>query len=121
MITRSKKINFNKMMNIVFLQLMIVLYTISGIAAKKASGYMFLSSQFALYYSIEILILALYAILWQQLIKKFDISIAYSNRALSIFWSLLWAVMFFGETISLKNIIGAFIILIGVIVVNSND
>lgn len=115
------EIKANKIKNIILLQLTIVLYTTSGIMSKKASGYKFLSTQFILFYCLEILILGVYAIFWQQIIKKFDISTAYSNKGLSIFWSLLWSVIFFRESISMKNILGAAIIIFGIMMVNSDD
>lgn len=68
---------------IVLLQAAVILYTCTDIAAKLASRYPFLSMGFLLCYGVEILILGVYAICWQQIIKKVDISVAYSNRAFS--------------------------------------
>ena len=56
--------------NILILQLVIIIYTLSGVAAKGASGYETLSWQFIFFYDLEIAILGVYAILWQQIIKK---------------------------------------------------
>lgn len=65
--------------------------------------------------------LGIYAIIWQQIIKRVDISIAYANKATNIFWSMMLASLFFKEQISIKNIIGVIIIFIGVLVVNKHD
>jgi len=116
--SERKKINIK---HIIILQLIIIVYTMSTVAAKYASGHEFLSFEFILYYGIEILILGIYAILWQQIIKKFDLSIAYANKAMYLLWAMLWAVVFFGEAITIQNIIGVIIVIIGTIVVNSND
>ena len=78
--------------------------------AKFASGQEFLSFKFILFYGIEILILGVYAIIWQQLIKKFDISVAYANKAMGLLWSIVWAILIFNETITIKNVIGVIII-----------
>ena len=59
-----------------------------------------------------------YAICWQQIIKKVDISVAYSNRASAIFWSTLWAAVVFHEHISVQNIIGIIVIFAGIWMVN---
>lgn len=104
-----------------FLQLAVCIYTTSGIAAKLASRYAFLSAGFILCYGIEILILGVYAILWQQIIKRVDISIAYTNRAVAIFWSMLWSVIIFHETITLREIFGVLLIFAGTFVVNSDE
>lgn len=103
------------------LQAAVCLYTLSGIAAKFASSYAFLSLGFILCYGSEILILGIYAIVWQQIIKRVDISIAYANRALAIFWSMLWAAILFREQITVQNILGVVLILAGTLVVNSDE
>lgn len=106
---------------IVILQAAVCLYTLSGIAAKFASNYEFLSVGFILCYGGEIFILGIYAIVWQQIIKRVDISIAYANRALAIFWSMLWAAILFREQITVQNILGVVLILAGTLVVNSDE
>ena len=111
----------NLIRNILILQAIIAVYTLSTVAAKFASGKEFLSIEFILLYGVEILILGVYAILWQQIIKKFQISIAYANRAMSLLWAILWAVVFFHEEVSIKNVIGVIIVIIGTIIVNKDD
>ena len=105
---------------IVALQAAVILYTCTDIAAKLASSYDFLSLGFVLCYGFEILLLGLYALCWQQIIKNVDISIAYSNRAAAIFWSTLWAAAIFREHISLQNVIGIVIIFAGIWMVNKD-
>lgn len=103
------------------LQGAVCLYTVSGIAAKLASNYDFLSAGFILCYGAEIAILGVYAIVWQQIIKRVDISIAYANRAMAIFWSMLWAFLLFREQITVQNLLGVLLIFIGTWVVNSSE
>lgn len=107
--------------NIIILQVIILIYTLSTVTAKFASNEEFLSLKFILFYGLEIFILGVYAILWQQIIKKFEISVAYANRAMSLLWSIVWAIVFFGEQITLKNVIGVIIVIIGTIIVNSDE
>ena len=110
-----------KLSALFFLQLAVCLYTFSGIAAKFASSHPFFSLEFIFWFGLEFVFLVIYALAWQQIIKKIDISIAYSNRALAIFWSMLWAAFIFREQITLQNVCGVLIIAIGVWVVNSDD
>lgn len=117
--TKKDKKKFIK--NIIILQVIILIYTLSTVTAKFASNEEFLSLKFILFYGIEIFILGVYAILWQQIIKKFEISVAYANRAMSLLWSIVWAIVFFGEQITLKNVIGVIIVIIGTIIVNSDE
>ena len=105
---------------IVLLQLVVMLYTVSGIFAKFASGSEFLSLRFLLLYGGEILILGIYAILWQQIIKKVDLSVAYANRSVALIWSMTWAVLIFHETLKINQIIGVLVVIAGTILVNSD-
>ena len=59
-----------------------------------------------------------YAICWQKIIKKFDLNIGYANRSVYLLWSQVWAVSIFGEQLSVRNVIGVMIVLLGVIVVS---
>ena len=105
---------------ILSLQLVVMLYTLSSVAAKMASGQAFLSLPFIVYYGVEILILGFYAIAWQQIIKRCDLSVAYANRSMAILWSLVWTVIFFHEALTVKNIIGVLIVFAGTMIVNSD-
>ena len=106
---------------LLILQAAVCLYTVSGIAAKFASSYEFLSLGFILCYGMEIAVLGVYAIVWQQIIKRVDISIAYANRSMAIFWSMLWAAVLFQEQITVQNLLGVILIFAGTWVVNSSE
>lgn len=108
-------------LNVVLLQLIIIIYTLSGICAKFASNNKFLSFKFIVFYVLEIFVLGVYAILWQQVLKKFKVSIAYANRSVALIWSLIWSVILFNEKITLNNIIGTIIVIIGIVVVNLDE
>ena len=103
----------------IFIQLAVAVYSFSGVASKLASGSTFLSPSFIMFYALEIMCLGIYAILWQQIVKRHELSVAYVNRSLSLLWSLLWSTLIFKETITIKNMIGALIIICGVILVNT--
>lgn len=104
--------------DILWLQVIVMIYTFSGVTAKIASNKEPL--QFVLLYGAEIAILGVYAVLWQQMIKKFDLSIAYANKAVGIVWSMIWAVVLFGDTITWKNICGVVLVVIGTIILNTD-
>ena len=85
---------------------------------KKASGAEIMSFEFILYYGLDVFILGIYAICWQQMIKKFDLSVAYANRAMAILWTGLWAVVIFRESLSAKQIVGIVVVMLGTVIVN---
>ena len=68
--TEKKKMDWK---SLALLQGIVIIYTLSGVAGKLASGHGFLSTGFILWYGAEILVLGIYAILWQQIIKRFDL------------------------------------------------
>ena len=102
-----------------FLQLVVIIYTLAGVSAKFASFEEFLSFKFILLYGLEILILGIYAVLWQQIIKRIDLSVAYANRSMALLWSMLWAFIIFQEKITIRNLLGVIIVITGTLIVNT--
>ena len=112
-----KKTEFS-LKNIIFLQIVIIIYTISGIAAKLAAAEPLFAWKFCMFYGVEIVILGVYALLWQQVIKRFELSAAYANRAMVLVWSLLWAVLIFHDRITWKNVCGTLLVIAGTVIIN---
>lgn len=106
--------------SILIIQAAVIIYTGSDICSKFTAKYEAMSGMWLLFVFLELCCLGCYAIFWQQIIKKFDLSIAYANRATAIFWSMLWAMLIFGERVTLKNIIGVVIVFAGVMLVNQD-
>lgn len=111
----------NKTKNYIQLHLNILLFSLTSVFSKCASV------QFnngglknPLLYLFLFLMVAncgVYAIAWQKVIKKFSLSTAYANRSVYLIWSQVWAVVIFQESLSVKNIIGLLVVLMGVMVV----
>ena len=113
--------NINKVRHICYLQLSVILLTIANALAKKASSYPFMSLEFNLYYFLQLTLFVIYAIVWQQLIKHFTLSVAYLNKSLGIIWTAIIAVLIFNEMITIANILGAVVIISGIVLVVNND
>lgn len=105
---------------LLLLQGAVVIYSFADICAKLASRHAFLTPGYILWLGAEVLVLGVYALCWQQIIKKVDISVAYSNRAAAIVWTTLWAALFFREHITLQNVFGIGILFVGIWMVNRN-
>lgn len=103
---------------IILLQAIIVVYTISGIMAKFASAGETLE-KIILFFGLDLLFLGMYAICWQQMIKIFPLSVAYANRAMALLWSAIWAKIIFDEQIGTKQIIGIALVVMGTLVINT--
>lgn len=101
------------------LQISILIYTTAGIASKLAALEPGFTIKLMLFYGLEIVILGIYAVMWQQVIARLDLSIAYANKGVSLIWSLIWAKALFNEEIKLQNLIGVIIVIIGICLVNT--
>ena len=110
-----------KIGNIIFLHSIIFLYALSSVCAKFASGMEFFSFKWILLYGLQIFILGVYAILWQQVLKRMNLNFAYANKSLTLVWGMLFGFFVFKESISLFNILGAAIVLIGVIIMVTDE
>lgn len=105
--------------NIVLLQGVVIIYTISSLMSKKASETDGDVVKFIFWFGMEFVFLGIYALLWQQIIKKFEISVAYANRSMAVVWSMVWAVIFFHDTITIKNVIGVLLVVVGTLIINT--
>lgn len=97
-----------------FMQGAVIVYSFSGVFQKLASRYPMISIHFLLFYGCSIGVLFVYAILWQMILRKVPLTTAYSNRAVSMIWSMVWSVLMFKESISCNQILGAIVICYGV-------
>ena len=75
--------------------------------------------KYILFFGLEFVILAAYALIWQQMIKKFQLSIAYANKALTLMWSMVWNFIIFHNGITPFKVVGVVLVVIGVMVMNS--
>ena len=107
-----------KLKNIALLQAVIIIFSITSVLAKFASEQAFLSRGFILWYGLEIIVLGIYAICWQQVIKRFDISIAYANKATVLLWGAVWSRLIFHEVPSPRQFAAMGLVIAGVVVLN---
>ncbi len=107
--------------DILQIQSAVVIYSLSTVAANLASKHAFLSFKYILFFGLEFVILGIYAIVWQQMIKKFQLSIAYANKALTLMWSMLWNFVIFSQGITPWKVVGVVLVVIGVMVMNFSD
>lgn len=107
--------NKKKVITIALLHIMLMVYSMSGICSKMASKQEFLSLRFLLYYAGVIVLLAVYAVAWQQIIKRISLTLAYANRAVTVVWGLVWGMIFFHEQVTVGKAVGAMLVVAGVV------
>lgn len=114
----KKKIQWK---DLLMLQSVFFIYSISSVVSKFASGKNLLSFEFILFYGLDVMILGIYALLWQQVIKKFELSIAYANKAITLLWALVWGMVLFHEQITPGKVAGIVLVMIGIFILNSGE
>lgn len=97
------------------LHLLLLVYSTSVIFSKLAARESFLSFRFCLYYICIILLLGLYAIGWQQIIKRLPLTTAFANKAATVLWGLVWGMLVFHESLSAGKLLGAALVIAGVV------
>ena len=100
---------------ILALNVLLMFFSLGGIFSKLASKQPFLSLKFILCYGALLFIMFVYAIGWQQVIKRLPLTMAYANRAITIVWGIIWGLLFFNEKLNVGKIIGAVIVIAGVL------
>lgn len=82
----------------------------------------FLSIRFFFFYGLVLINLFVYAIVWQQILKKLPLVTAFANKAVTVIWGMLWGMLIFKEKITGWNVLGAAIIMVGIfLVVNADE
>lgn len=107
--------NKSKLKTLLFLHVLLMIYSMSGICSKLAAKQPFLSFGFIVYYGLIIALLGIYAICWQQIIKRLPLTTAFANKAVTIVWGIVWGAVFFHESITVGKVLGAIIVIIGVV------
>lgn len=110
-----------KVQTYILLHLILLIYSLGEICSKYAGQAELFSQRFFLFYGLVLLDLVVYALMWQQILKKLPLITAYANKAIIIIWGLVFGMLFFKETITVQKIIGAVIIMAGVVMVVKAD
>ena len=86
-----------------------------------ASSYSFLSIGYVGWYGALLVILMVYAVVWQQVLRRLPLITAFANKGITIIWGMLWGMLLFGESISLSMVIGAVLVFCGIMMVVSGN
>ncbi|MBR0101315.1 MAG: EamA family transporter [Treponema sp.] len=96
-----------------------LVYTLYPLLGKFATRYELLSFPFLALYCVVFGVLFVYAILWQQVLKKIPLTTAIANKSITIVWGMIFGLLIFKEQVSLKMIIGASLILSGILILST--
>lgn len=92
-----------------------LLFSTVSIAVKYTSMQEIISFKYLIGIGVIVLLLGSYAVVWQQILKRVNITLAYMFKATGIIYVLLYSVLLFGETLTVWNVIGAATIVVGIL------
>ena len=106
---------------LIALHILLMVYSLDGILSKLASFEAFMSFKWCLCYGGVVALLGIYAIGWQQIIKRMPLTSAYANKAVTVLWGIVWGFLFFNERVTVGKIVGALFIICGVVLFSIAD
>ena len=106
---------------LIALHVLLLVYSLCGFFSKNASRQPFMSFEFCAFYAGMLAILVVYAIGWQQILKRLPLTVAFANKAITVVWGIIWGAVFFQEAITLPMIIGAIIVMAGIVLFSIAD
>lgn len=98
-----------------FLCLVVAIYSMAGFFTKLASSYEVLSIPYFCCLIGALFVLFLYAVLWQFALKRVSLNRAYLFRSLGLVYGLVIACFVFHEDITIQNLLGGAIVLCGLL------
>ena len=127
----KKKIQWK---DFLMLQVVFLIYSFTSLTQKLASSFLpkdagtteelvrqLLNWKLILSAGLVVLLLGVYALLWQQVIKRFELSVAYANKAITLLWALVWGILIFHEEITPGKVIGILLVMAGIYVLNTEE
>lgn len=99
----------------------LLLFSCTGVLSKSAAARPFLSLPFILFYGGMFVVLGIYAVLWQQVLKHLPVTLAYTNKAVTVVWGMLFGMLVFREHISSRQLIGAAVVIAGCVLYVLSD
>ena len=88
----------NTLFDFLFLFFSVGVYSFVSVFLKLAAKEEALLSFWTLFYlACAVGVLGVYAILWQMILRRFELSVAYSAKPFSTILTIVWGIVFFGE------------------------
>jgi len=94
---------------------LLFLFSCTTILSKLAAREEFLSPRFVLFFGLEFVVLAVYALGWQQILKRLPLTVAFTNKAVTLVWTMVFGALLFHEQIRPQQILGCALAVAGVV------
>lgn len=112
----------DKKRNVYILALVAIVFeSLSSSVLKLGGQYPFFSPMYLGFFGVALIIMAIYALAWQLILERLPLTTAYLRKGLTYTLIFVWAAVFFHEVITLKQVIGMAVIIIGMVVSMSDE
>lgn len=98
-----------------------LIFSLGAVFSKFAGQHPVLSCYFLLNYGLMLGTVGTYALVWQQVLTQLPLMTAFSNKAVVVIWGLLWGVILFDESLSTSKVLGAILVIAGVVIMVNSD
>ncbi len=97
----------------------LLMYSACSVFAKLSGNAMEAgdTTGFLVFLALEFLMLVVYSLLWQFVLKQLPLNVAYASKALCTLWTCLFGILLFHEGITLGKALGLLLVLGGVYLV----
>lgn len=104
------------------LHISLLFSSLSGVCSKMASRHTenIFSVSFIFWFGLVFVIMFGYALIWQQILKRMPLTVAYANRPVTLIWGIVWGSLIFGEKITWNMLLGAAVIFAGIYLVTGD-
>ena len=106
---------------LVALHVLLLFYSCSGFTSKFAAQQPVASTGFFVWYGVMLAILAVYALGWQQILKRLPLTVAFANKSITVVWGIVWGVLLFHETVTPLMIVGGLTVIAGIVLFSIAD
>lgn len=111
---KDKRVN-SRAAVLIALHVLLFFYSFSGFTSKFAAQQPTMSFGFFAWYGAMLAVLAVYALGWQQILKRLPLTVAFANKAVTVVWGIVWGVLLFGESVTVPMVIGGILVIAGVV------
>lgn len=106
---------------LIAVNMMFLIYSLMSVLGKLAARENEINLRFLMFYGGSLMVMGVYALCWQQIIKKLPLMVAYANKAVIIIWGLLWGCLFFDETVTPGKLAGIALVVVGVVMFATSE
>ena len=111
----------HRILVLIVLHVMLAIWSCTDVLSKYAAGEDFFSTGFFVMWAGVLVLMGVYALGWQQVIRHMPLATAFANKAITIVWGLFWGVALFGEAVTPGKIVGAVLVVAGIVLFVFSD